>query len=393
MSSVQQAMQTLTAQWYNAIVTGCGLDPNKFQLVQGATPLGTTSEQMWAVFDSVPALSVTTFYDPNQINSLASAYQGVISAVIPQGSLQFTEDLGDYASAWDTYRSTISPVPGNNLQWAQAFAAWAQANLPQSLVQKAQGDYDSMLEDPIAQASNRLLVAQFAPKNAGIYAYTVTAGQLSAVLDKAISKTVTMDSRTESSDVRHTWAKAAAEGFFEDFFLGGESSYDEITTRIATAGVQIEVNFTKLANVTARPLSQPSTDTYLQNFTPWFVPAALGEAYGDRSNTTWKSSSSITWDSTFGVAGSLQRFASALIVVDGITLTMTSKVGLSTSDQKTVQTALGGGFFPFFEAEGAGGWESTVKFDDQGNMVVTASSQSGNPQVLGVLVTPIAQIF
>ena len=393
MSAAQTAMNTLVAQWYNAVAAGCGLDKGSFQLMQGADPVGTLTENLWAIFDSVPPLTATTYYNPAQLNSFSQDYAGVISALIPQGDIQFQVDMGDYYAAWNTYKETITPIPATSLAWSQAFAAWAQAKLPQSQVSLCIGDYNSMLEDPISVASNQLLTVQFAASNPKVYAYTTTVGQLAALLTKAVPKTVNLNSATESSDVSETWAKGEASGIFDIFGLGGDTSYDDITTKVTTAGVSVQADFAKLITLAAGPLKQPSSDTYLQNFTPWFNSSALNEGYAKPDNTVWKSGDAISWDSTFGPSGNLQRYTSALIIVDGITMTMTSQAGLSTAEQATFQQAVAGGIFPFFEAEENSGWKNSATFDDQGNITVKCTSLAGNPQVLGVLVSQIADIL
>ena len=43
MSAIDQAMQTLTAQWYNAMCTGLNLSPGNFQLTQGSNASVNTS--------------------------------------------------------------------------------------------------------------------------------------------------------------------------------------------------------------------------------------------------------------------------------------------------------------------------------------------------------------
>lgn len=395
MSSAQTAMNTLAAQWYNAVLSGCKLSPDEFQLMQGAMPIGATTENLWNVFDSVPPLTATTFYNPAQVSSFSQNYAGVISAVIAQGTLQFQRDMGDYYAQWNNYKKTISPLPADNLAWSKAFASWANANLPQSQVTTSITDFNTMLQDPIAVAANQLLNVQFAPAtmHPGAYAYTTTIEQLQLALNNARPATVQLNSSTQSSDVSHTWAQSEASGIFDIFGLGGDSSYDELTTKVTTAGVNIQAKFAKLVTLPAGPLKQPSDDNLLSQFVPWFNSAALGEAHAKQDNTVWKAGDAITWESTFGPDGNLQRFAAAMVIVDGISLTMTSKAGLSTQDQASFKAAAAGGVFPFFEAEASGGWSHDVSFDDQGSVTVTSSCPAGNPQVLGVLVSPIADLF
>jgi hypothetical protein len=395
MSAAQTAMNTLSAQWYNAVTAGCGLSRDQFQLMQGAMPVGATSANLWAIFDSVPPLTATTFYNPGQLNKLSQDYVGIISALIAQGTLQFQRDMGDSYTSWNNYKPTIKPVPNGNLEWSQAFRNWAEANLPQSQVSVCVGDFNTMLSDPIAVAANQLLEVQFAPaaKNPGVYAYTVTIDQLNLALANGQPKSVSMNSSTDSSDVSKTWSQTEASGIFDIFGLGGDSSSESVTTQIATAGVTVKAQFQKLVTLAAGPLSSPSTDTFLQNYTPWYNSAALNEGYQKQDNTVWKAGDAISWSSSFGPNGNLQRYAAALIIVDGISMTMTSKSGLSTTDQASFKAAVAGGVFPFFEAEASGGWSNNASFDDRGNMTVTSSCPAGNPQILGVLVSPIADAF
>ena len=56
--SAQQAMATLYRQWYNALVAGLRLDPATFQLLQPNTPIGDTSDQLWAYYNSIPPASL-----------------------------------------------------------------------------------------------------------------------------------------------------------------------------------------------------------------------------------------------------------------------------------------------------------------------------------------------
>jgi hypothetical protein len=395
MSAAQTAMNTMSAQWYNAVTSGCKLATDQFQLMQGAMPLGATTENLWAMFDSVPPLTATTFYNPAQLNSFHQNYGGIISALIPQGGLQFETDMGDSYDAWDTYKKTISPIPSGNLAWSQAFSSWAAAQLPEAQVTLCSGDFDTMLVDPIFNAANQLLAVKFAPAtmHPDDYAYTTTIAQLTLLLNKAEPASVKLNSTTDSSDVSHTWSKTEASGIFDIFGLGGDASYDSLTTKVSSAGVSINASFSKLVTLAAGPLMQPSSDGLLKNYVPWFSSSALHAGYAKNDNTVWKSGDAISWDSSFGTQGNTQRFASAIIVVDGITMTMTSKAGLSTSEQATFTAAVAGGIFPFFEAETSGGWHNGATFDDEGNITVTSTCPAGNPQILGVLVSPLKDLF
>jgi len=94
----EEAITKLTAQWYNAVVNGCHLDPDTFQLIQGATPLGSTSETLWNILDVVPPLSVSNYYNPSQLNVFSTDYGAVINNLKPQNADRFQNDMGDLRS-------------------------------------------------------------------------------------------------------------------------------------------------------------------------------------------------------------------------------------------------------------------------------------------------------
>ena len=58
MSEAEKAMQTLTQQQYNAVVTGLSLSPDNFQLYQGTATTGATSEWIWNILDAIPPKSI-----------------------------------------------------------------------------------------------------------------------------------------------------------------------------------------------------------------------------------------------------------------------------------------------------------------------------------------------
>lgn len=387
---VTQAMQTLNAQWYNAVVSGCKLDPATFQLVQGAAPLGTTSEQLWNIFDVVPPLSVSNYFNPSQNNVFSSDYGAVINNLIPQNSDRFQTDMGDYYSQWTAYlASTPTPaMPAGGMP--ELFKNWAAFHMPPNQAQTCYTDYQSVAQGAIPVAVQMWLNA--GGGTGGTKAYNSTIADLNQQLQSAQSRSFVVNSSSESSDLSHTWAKAEAGGFYEFFEAGGSSEYDQLTMAMTTAGLTINVSFQKLLTFSAGPLSKTSTDPILSKYQPWYNSAALNVAYQTPDNTVWNHTHP-TWNDTFGPTGNMLRTASALVVVDGITIVMTSRAGFSSSQQTQFKAAVEAGFFPFFEASASGGWQHDVSFDAQGSVSVTSTSPAGNPTVLGVIVTPIGGVL
>lgn len=386
---LQQAMQTLNAQWYNAVVSGCGLDPATFQLTQGSSPLGTTSEILWEIFDATPPLSISNYYNPSQFNSFSADYGAVINNLIPQNSNKFQIDMGDYYSQWVAYLKTSPTVP-NPGGMPQLFQNWAQYNMPPNQAQVCYTDYQQISQGIVPVAVQMWLNA--GGSIGGTKAYNKTIGMVNIALQGSPSKAFQMDSQTQSSDISHTWADAQAGFLFDIFEIGGDGHYDQISTTLASCGLNFDVSFNNVLTIAAGPLATTSSDPILSQYQPWYDSAALNLAYQNNNNSVWNRTPP-TWDNTFGPNGNMLRTASALVIVDGITITTTSIASISTSDQTQVNSAIEGGIFPFFEASGEGGWTHQVDYDSSGMMTISSSCPTGNPQVLGVIVTPISGVL
>jgi hypothetical protein len=387
-STAQQAMDTLNAQWYNAVVTGCGLDPSTFQLIQGNTPLGSTSEILWNMFDAVPPLSISNFFNPSQGNVFSTDYGAVINNLKEQNANKFQNDMGDYYQQWRTYLKTSPTMPQGGI--LALFYNWAQMNLPPDQAQQCYTDYQQISQGAVPAAVQMWLNA--GGSTGGTKAYNGTIAQLQSSLQAAPSKSFTFNSSTASSDISHSWAKAEAGFLFDIFEIGGDGSYDHLTETLTAAGISMDVKFQRLASFAAGPLSKVSSDPILSTYQPWYSSAALNLAYQNNNNLVWNNTPP-TWDNTFGPNGNMLRTASAIVVVDGITISTTSNNSLSTQDQTTVQTAVESGIWPFFEASGSGGWHHEASFNSEGMMTVNSICPVGNPQILGVIVTPIGGVL
>lgn len=381
----QQAMETFTAQWYNTLTTQLGLDPTTFQLMQTSSPLGTTSQSLWNFFDAVPPFSLTNYLDPSQFNSFSQDYGAVLMNLKPQDASTFLQIMGDYYDKWATYlQNYTGDFPAGGV--LQLFTNWADANIPDpATAQAAITAFNQALNGVVPTGVTMYLAAKSSGQG---YAYDGTYEQLTEELPSAPSKSVSMDSSTASSDVSGTWAQGQMAGV-ADFFWGGEgSTYDHLTVMLGSANLTITATFQSVLTFAAAPLSQPSSDPILSGYTPWYDSAALALAYGTPDNTVWNNSAP-SWDSTFGSSGNLQYVTSALVIVDGIDITITSSASFSSSDQASFKQASAEGIFPFFEATSSGGWSTSVDFGSGGTLSATMSSPAGNPQILGAVVTPI----
>lgn len=390
MSSSEKAMQTLTAQYYNAVINGCGLQASNFQLVQGTAQIGSTSEPLWQILDSIPPQSIGHYYDPSQHNLYSQTYGGVVVHLKPQNSTEFQTQMGDYFNQWMTYTGTLPALPAGGM--LELFKNWSQMIMPPGQAANCYQLYSVLGYGAITLGAQAWIDMLNAPPNPGIAAYSRTIAMLRNDLESAPPKSFTLNSATESSDISHTWAKASVSGAYDFFFGAASSSYEKWTEQIATASLSMTVKFGKLTTFVAGPLYQPSTDMILKEYTPWYNSKALSIAYHENNNDVWMHGAP-TWAGTFGPTGNLQRFCTALVVVDGVTLNVSSQVGLAKGEQKQFSVAISGGFWPFFKANASGGWSHSTSFDDNGNFAVTSVCSAGNPQILGVLVSPISASF
>ncbi|KPF46340.1 hypothetical protein IP76_05485 [Rhizobium sp. AAP43] len=392
-SASEQAMSKLTAQWYNAVVNGLNLDSSKFQLMQANTAFGTTSDSVWAFFDAMPPQSVSNFYEPSRVNSFAQTYGAVINNLVPQVSNDLQKLLADKYVAWETYASDPKNLPNPLPKDKNGYPDFVQVRVTQYLTWGLMNGLDTNTLNAgrtLLQQTDIISTAitQWVAAN-GQFAYTASIGDVQNQVNQGRARSASLDSTTTSSDVSQSWAKVAAEGVWDIFGGEAESSWSQFTSSLTNEKVQINATFQKVATVLGGPYAtSASTNPDLVNYSPWYNGAALKTAQENNNNIVWKHGAP-TWDQTFGGDGNMQRVVQGLIVVDGVTITMTSSYSVAQEDRENVQHEFAAGFFPFFGVEGEGGWSNDVTFNDDGTFTAVSTSPVGNPQILGVLVESI----
>ncbi|MGL6370243.1 hypothetical protein ACSZNB_11580 [Aeromonas hydrophila] len=385
-TSVNEAMDKLTAQWYNALVTGLGLSPDQFQLYQGPNSAMSTSQDMWNLFNAVPPASINNYYNPSQVNNFASNYGLILGALVPSSNSSFQNCMGDYYSKWNKYFSDHDPKTWDAQGISDLFSSWAMRNAPGQA--GCVTGLTNIYINPINIAINKFASAK------GQYAWNKTIDAMKSALDGGEKKYFSMNSRTASSDIRHTWANGCTSVLFDIFSFGGGSSYDNLTTKTCSAGLQIDAQFEKMTTFTAGPLAaNDPNNPVLSDYSAWYESAVLATAYKTKDNTVWNNQSSTTWDKAFGDNGFLQRTTSSIVIADGITIKMTSSASFSTSERTQIQAAAHAGIWPFFKASGGGGSTTEINFNDDGSFTAITKIALGNPQILGILQSPIANSF
>ncbi|MDN5870231.1 MAG: hypothetical protein L0H73_05865 [Nitrococcus sp.] len=389
-------METLTAQYYNALTAGASLDPNQFQLAQGSISLTPDSSAIWRFFDSMPPQVINNFFQTSQLNSFSQTYGAVINNLIPQSDNQAQVLLADSYVGWVEYqKNNPLTVSDWSVQAEITKATLAQFNQWAHSVGLDSSKISAMQTllgqtDIIANAMN----AYNAARAAGGLAYTASATNLTNSLQSGTPKSFTLESKTQSSKLDHKWAKAKVSA--EYWFVSGSASsaWDRTITDMASKGIKMEVSFKKLATLVGGPYAlSTQMSPELAKYVPWYNAKALQTARAQNDNNLWKHSAP-TWEQTFGPDGNMQQATTALIVVDGVMSTLTSTASVAKSDQENFQAAARLGVWPWFQANASGGWQNVVKFNDDGTFSVTSGNpKEGNPVVLGALVTNIQNAF
>ena len=372
----KEAMETLYKQWYNATLSGLRLSETSFQLLQPNSPLGATSDQLWAYYNMIPPASLVGNLELDGMNQFYSDYRAVVSKLLSQGGDQFRMDVGDYYQPWITYVSGVSPVPSSD-QLPNVFFSWAQIHAP-SVATSGRNDLAAMSNDPIGLAQQA--VGNQTGFMNGVPNFIKTIQDLRTAIAQGPSGSFTFDSGTESSDTSKSWAGGSVGGFYDFFEAAGEADWEQVQTKTAEAHITAEVQYDHVITFGNTPGG-------------WYSSGAMGVAYGTEDNTVWVPGDTPNWNSTFGPTGNMQRMIGSLIVVDGISITMHSDASYSSDQQEQIHAKAEVGFWPFFSAESSGGYESHVTFSEDGQMDIAASSPKGNPVVIGANVLLASDVF
>lgn len=361
---------TLQAQWYNTLTASLGLSPQRFQLLQPAAPLGTTSsDALWAYFNDLPADTIASA-SLSGGDQFYSDYEAVVSQLISQGGNRIQAVLGDSYAAWETYIKANPPAAGQTI--VTAFRSWAIINAPDKAGPGSLA-LTAVLNDPIFLASQAVSNTSGFINNTPNFSRTID--DLQTALQSAPSASFSFDSSTASNDISSTWSAHSSGIFFGVY--SSESSESTLSTKAASARFTVTGTYQRVLTFQADPGS-------------WYSSAALGAAYSQPDNTLW-SHGTPSWLTTFGPNGNMLHFTASIVVVDGVDLTIKSFASYSQDDQDHYRSHSSGGFWPFYSSSSTYTSDKDVSFDSDGSLTVRVTSPAGNPLVLGVNVVPARQ--
>lgn len=370
-TAVLDATADLQAQWYNALVDGLGADRTMFQVLQPSAPLGDTSDTIWSYFNDQAQQSVTHRFSPGGGNRFYDNYRAVVSQLISQGAADFEKHVGDAFDAWVTYAAALTPAP-SMAELPNVFRAWAMIHAP-GVAQQGSTDLSNMQNDPIARAS--VAVADTSKFKNDVPNFSQTIADLRSAVTQGEGRAFHLDSRSTSKDVSDTWADGKVSGFWDIFTGSASTSYTGLTEKLASARLTVEGGFTHAVTFAAGPGH-------------WYDSDVLHSARHTSDNTLWRHGTP-SWDSTFGSDGSMNWFVKSLVVVDGISTTITSEASYSQDEQLTISGHVEAGLVPFFSLSASAGASVSHAFGSNGELTVTITNPAGNPVVIGANVVSV----
>jgi hypothetical protein len=400
MSASDDALHNLTAQWYNSLTTALSLSPNDFQLAQGELLTPTSTERLWDMMNQIPTESIAQYYTPATTNTFSSDYQSMLSYLHAPAQKAFQDAMGDNYTAWKTAAGAYLSDPNNAAAIkaaggpAQAllayFGTWAAINLDPGTAAQCTTLYAASYDSPIYIAS--LVMMNLKPGAA--VPYPETHPQLISDLGQGPSVSFEMDSATASTSLAQSWTSStSSDGGTYFYSTSSSSEASDFTQKFASSQVTVNTTYQHVLTTQVQALASGTVIEGAATYLPWFYPAALAAAYQDQGSDLW--SDTAQWARFFGPDGSLQYVATGLVIVDGVTHTVTSDASYSSAEQTYAhsQSSSSYGCWPYYVSNSSSSTTQTsTSFDDSGHMTVTTTSPVGNPLVIGVLVSPIKDL-
>lgn len=364
-------MTLLQNRWYNGLLSGLGMSPQTFQILQPAAVIATSDSELWTIQNQVPPFTLTW----NSWVYSSSRFFTEYAAVVPQ--MQFPEntfelDIGASTyQAWQRYLKKMSQPPQQKAL-PQIFREWALLNAP-GVANKGASDLNRM----VLIASARDAIRPYQGDNAKPVDFAETVSQLLAVLNQSSPAEFNVDLNTTSADVGDTWTQGLDPCFFG--LWTGSWCGRNFNRKFAASLVQVSCRFEHWTILTSTPGA-------------WYNSWLLNLAYSSKTAPPWPDSPKPTWDEIFGPGkGSMQRLIASLLVVDEMSVTVTSDATFDVVDQASIRQNSKSGFWPFYcqSEPSTGAVTNTVTFPHDTLKIQTTTS-ANHPVIIGANVLDIA---
>lgn len=373
---MSDAFTALQNGFFNAMTAGLNQSASTFQILQPTTPLvaSTGDKALWAYLNNIPPYSLTQNYIASGGNQFFSDYNAVVAQMKSGNTIDLEADIGTEAyQDWKLYirsyaRQNGYPSPN---QLPGIFRNWASIEYPNVAVIGAQ-DLAAIALDPVLSAQNALLMYNNNPD------WSLTYKQMTDMLQNGQTMSFGLDSSSMNSNVSQSWTHGSNSGFLG--LWGSSSSTYSLSEKFASSRVQMAATFDRIITFSPEPGN-------------WYSSAALGMAFANQGNPPW-TSSTVTWESTFGANGNMQRFMSNIIIASGMHVKVTSDATLTTEEQQQIQQNSSSGLWPFFCSSSSSGSSITTNCTFENNQLqITIDSDATTPLVIGGNVLPADQFL
>ncbi|MEN2470310.1 MULTISPECIES: hypothetical protein [Burkholderia] len=366
----------LQAGFYNALSQGLGYsNKDPFQVIQPSPPLVGEDDEyddelLWAYFNNLPVASLTGNTQFSGGNQFLANYQGVMSA-LKAAPNDFKSTIGD--ACWDRYQLALDL--GKVDPGAREFRDWAILNTQCSAVAVSGASaLAAAMLDPVFAAQEN--VRPYLPSGKKSVTFVPGFSKMLALLKKAPFRSFHVGTNSWQTDVSSTWTQGSNSGFFG--LWGGSSYTSTLSQKFASSGVSVDASFRNVLPFNVTPGN-------------WYSSSAFGLAFNNPGSEPWAPGKKPNWETTFGSSGNMQRFASSLVIVNEMNVTVTSNATYSESEQEQIRRNSSSGLWPFYCSGGSSGSNTSASFNATGNMTVTITSKKGVPVVIGCIVLSASQ--
>lgn len=373
--------QDVNAGLYNALTQGLGLSPASFVLLQPNSPV-LDNDALWSqYFNLIPPESIVFNHTLSTGAQFFDNYSALNSALVSPAESSWetkvSQEIRDEFEAFMADRATVASLS----QWPAMFRNWALIRHP-SVANAGASALAASILDPIAAGQFRLMAYQgdpFAtpPVEPRQPDWNQNFAKLKQLLLASPSRAFNYKNSTVSKDVSRTWCSGRNSGFFGLWGGGNASSSQSLT--FSQNDFSVDASFAHVLQFGPIPGQ-------------WYSSATMAMAFNNKNKAPWVPNNPITWDTAFDpLKGNLARFLVNLVVVDTMRVTVKSFAKFQRDDQVVIDRNSGGGLWPFYTTRSDRGASTSYKFNDEGQMTVTITSQPGVPIVLGGNVLRIGQ--
>jgi hypothetical protein len=188
--------------------------------------------------------------------------------------------------------------------------------------------------------------------------------------------TFTLDRKSLNSDVSTSWTNGRHKTLFG--MWTGSDTNEHNTQVVADNEFNVALSFGHALLFQASPGL-------------WYSSAAMNAAYGSKSIPPdnpvppWRTNSfGIDWAHSFDEnSGNLTRFLVNLVVVDAVSLALTSSAKFDNDAQDEIRRHSAGGVWPFYRAHTDRTTTTNINFDDDKAMTIKMTTAPGVPIVIG----------